>query len=273
MRTSCKIIEDLLPIYHDGVCSDESGMLVEEHLKECPDCGRILASLRGEIELEKADPADDLKPLADIQQRINKEKKRCGRRNALIAALVVIILIPLLWLSWNQFRQSGICFTNMYEYRIGNEFMKQLADGNYEKAYEYVDLEEIREEWLRTWFDNETLSNLESDGLAKFCEYGRALEETGGIDSYEYVGITICSIDTNGEKEYRLVFNVQIGDKTEIFHIDASQGGIDSFGNQGSFIDDPLAQFSMWSEYLWQDYEGCYFDTNLNQYVYDTEEP
>ena len=36
MKTSCKIIEDLLPMYHDGICSDESAVLIEEHLRECP---------------------------------------------------------------------------------------------------------------------------------------------------------------------------------------------------------------------------------------------
>ena len=35
MKTSCKIIEDLLPMYHDGICSEESAVLIEEHLKEC----------------------------------------------------------------------------------------------------------------------------------------------------------------------------------------------------------------------------------------------
>ena len=29
MKLSCKVIEDMLPIYYDGVCSDESATLVE----------------------------------------------------------------------------------------------------------------------------------------------------------------------------------------------------------------------------------------------------
>ena len=57
MKTSCKIIEDLLPMYHDGICSEESSDLIEEHLRECPNCSQILASLRGEIQLEKDIPA------------------------------------------------------------------------------------------------------------------------------------------------------------------------------------------------------------------------
>ena len=273
MKTSCKIIEDLLPMYHDGICSEESAALIEEHLHECPNCSQILASLRGEIEFETAHPANDLKPLEEIQQRISREKKRFGRRNALIAAVLVIAIIPIFWLGWNQFTGSGICFTNVYEYRIGHKFMRHLSEGNYEKAYEYVNIDVIRERWLQTWFDEDKLIDLKSDGQAMFCAYGQKLEEAGGIDSYKYVGIHKGGIDEQGGVWYRLVFNIQVGDRSETFSVDVSQGGVDTFGGHGSFWDDPLAQFSLWHEYLWQDYEGCYFDPDLKQYVYyDKEE-
>jgi len=45
-----------------------------------------------------------------------------------------------------------------------------------------------------------------------------------------------------------------------------SDDGVEHFSGGGSFVDDPLAQFSIWSEYLWQDYEGCYFDPELGEY-------
>ena len=96
MKTSCKIIEDLLPMYHDGICSEESSDLIEEHLRECPNCSQILASLRGEIQLEKDIPADDLKPLEEIHHQITKEKKRSGRKGAIVA-LSVLAAIFLIW--------------------------------------------------------------------------------------------------------------------------------------------------------------------------------
>ena len=33
-----EIVMDLLPLYHDGVCSAASRAAVEEHLKECEVC-------------------------------------------------------------------------------------------------------------------------------------------------------------------------------------------------------------------------------------------
>ena len=35
---NCNIIQDLLPLYRDGICSDESIQAVEEHLETCTDC-------------------------------------------------------------------------------------------------------------------------------------------------------------------------------------------------------------------------------------------
>ena len=98
MKISCKIIEDLLPIYHDGICSEESAAMVEGHLKECPKCAEILASLNGEFELEKPQSADELKPLAGIREQITREKKRSGRRGAIIT-LSVFVSVFVLWLS------------------------------------------------------------------------------------------------------------------------------------------------------------------------------
>ena len=42
MRLNCKVIEDLLPLYLDNVCSDETKIIVEEHLKECEECKKLI---------------------------------------------------------------------------------------------------------------------------------------------------------------------------------------------------------------------------------------
>ena len=38
MKYPCDLIRDWLPLYQDGVCSEESRAAVEEHLRECPSC-------------------------------------------------------------------------------------------------------------------------------------------------------------------------------------------------------------------------------------------
>ena len=35
MKYSCDVIKDLLPLFHDDVCSDDTKKVVNEHLNEC----------------------------------------------------------------------------------------------------------------------------------------------------------------------------------------------------------------------------------------------
>ena len=46
MRFECDVIEDLLPLYRDGACSEASTRAVEEHIKECSKCAKILEELK-----------------------------------------------------------------------------------------------------------------------------------------------------------------------------------------------------------------------------------
>ena len=46
MKISCDVIMDLLPLYHDGVCAENSKKIVEEHIAECESCKGVLDRLR-----------------------------------------------------------------------------------------------------------------------------------------------------------------------------------------------------------------------------------
>ncbi len=51
---NCDIIKDLIPLYIDGVCSDESRYTVETHLTKCEDCKALYEAMATPIETEKA---------------------------------------------------------------------------------------------------------------------------------------------------------------------------------------------------------------------------
>ena len=65
MKYPCSLIQDLLPLYHDGVCSEESSKIIENHLSECSSCKDYYNSLceadeiftvpqNAELEMKKA---------------------------------------------------------------------------------------------------------------------------------------------------------------------------------------------------------------------------
>lgn len=60
MRIACEVVKDLLPLYHDRICSDNSRTLVEEHLSECGDCKNEMERLKNNtldrrIQMERND--------------------------------------------------------------------------------------------------------------------------------------------------------------------------------------------------------------------------
>jgi hypothetical protein len=89
MSKQCKIIEDLLPLYHDGVCSEESKQMIEEHLSQCEECRNLLSKIDGEIVSPAKD--EDVKMLEGISKAVRK-----GRKKALIAGISITLVAFLL---------------------------------------------------------------------------------------------------------------------------------------------------------------------------------
>ena len=58
MRMNCEIIQDLIPVYHDGIASEETSRAMRLHLKNCPDCRRYYAQYCRSMQLELAAEAE-----------------------------------------------------------------------------------------------------------------------------------------------------------------------------------------------------------------------
>lgn len=86
---NCNIVRDLLPLYHDGVCSEESRTAVEEHLTNCAACRQILADMDAPLPAaeEKRTEED-----AAVVERIAQEWRRLWRRTLLTGTAAVLIL-------------------------------------------------------------------------------------------------------------------------------------------------------------------------------------
>jgi len=85
----CNIVQDLLPLYHDGVCSDESRAYVEAHLTSCAACTQYLKSL-------DEDATDEAlkKETHDILKRHAFHEKTLAVKTGII--LAAILMLPVL---------------------------------------------------------------------------------------------------------------------------------------------------------------------------------
>lgn len=91
MRLPCNVIEDMLPMYYDGVCSAESAAFVEEHLKDCARCSIVLSDLRSGMDIRET-AEDDLKPLNEIERQWKKSRRIFIVRGICIALVALLLL-------------------------------------------------------------------------------------------------------------------------------------------------------------------------------------
>lgn len=70
-KYNCELIQDLLPLYRDGICSTFSRTVVEEHLQECGCCARIMAQLKNDdLETKLVREKDNI-----LKNHFKKERK------------------------------------------------------------------------------------------------------------------------------------------------------------------------------------------------------
>lgn len=56
---NCEVVQDLLPLYIDNVCSDESRRVVAEHLESCDVCKKLYEDMRHPVEQDLSEPELD----------------------------------------------------------------------------------------------------------------------------------------------------------------------------------------------------------------------
>ena len=98
MKVSCEIIKDLLPLYHDGVCSNESRQMVEEHLSECEKCRLELKAIDNMLTIPNTKQnLDDAKAVKELSKKWKYSLTKSMMYGALVAFLVNNIAWVYLW--------------------------------------------------------------------------------------------------------------------------------------------------------------------------------
>ena len=118
------IIFDLLPLYHDGVCSAASRAAVEAHLKACGTCREALLEMDAPLPAaEEQKNAADGAVVKGMSEAWKKEKWKARLKGAAIAAAVCLLLVG----AWLAATQLFIFPVDPATIEITD--VRQLADG------------------------------------------------------------------------------------------------------------------------------------------------
>ena len=158
MKTNCDIIQDLLPLYCDNVCSEESKHAVEDHIQECEQCRNDLMQMQKEVK-EQAPKLDEKKVVKSAKSAWNKKKTI-----AFVAGCLAVLLIISVGIV------AGLTFHIAYSVD-GNDYEAMAKHAQKYRDYGELTIEQvaIRGNYLAALCKNEDgewlMYEFERDGL------------------------------------------------------------------------------------------------------------
>ena len=93
MKLTCNMMDDLLPLYIEEACAEDSRLAVEEHLSQCiPCCSKLERMQKQIMESESAPPQN----MTDVyRKKVRRYKTRRIFLSVLQTILVLFIAVPL----------------------------------------------------------------------------------------------------------------------------------------------------------------------------------
>lgn len=187
----CNIARDLLPLYYDGLCSDETRGQLKEHMEHCEECRKLMQSLKAEQPLTEGDGEWDqhIKPLKKIRRKLR-------RKNALIVVCMCFLLLLAAGtavLTYGQIARKGISFEWLWEAARFRHIGRQFAGGDIEPLYEALSggyrLRDAESGVVRLAYEDEASYDRDMKAviLEKYHQYfdGKELAYKG-IEAIEY---------------------------------------------------------------------------------------
>ncbi len=118
MKLNCSIVEDLLPLYLEELCSEESKSALEEHLRECHSCSEKFARMKNGQIIPHTETSETKPLIQDYAKKVRHHRICAGISIAFICLLAICALTIL-----------GLTLLDMR--RAANPPIYELEDGVY----------------------------------------------------------------------------------------------------------------------------------------------
>ena len=98
MNQHCEVIRDLMPLYVDQICSEDTCILIENHLRECPQCREILENLR----YSSQEVSEERIKETELARRIMKKARRKVWLRSITALVLTLLIVCFAVLTINE---------------------------------------------------------------------------------------------------------------------------------------------------------------------------
>lgn len=156
MKNECDIVCDLLFSYNDGILSNTSKELVEEHLKKCEKCKKNLEEIKQEN--NQKNQVKEIDFFKSIKKKINK-------RNVIILVVCIILMIVVLFnlQVYNNYNEVASTMEVYLKDDITKQQIENIKNKIIEKSnnieIEYVSKEKALEIFKNNLGENRNLLN------------------------------------------------------------------------------------------------------------------
>lgn len=133
MDVTCNVIEDLLPLYADGICSEDTKTIIEHHTAVCPECREKLSAMTAKLEKkEKKGKAEN--PF----KKVKNHYLRLVAVTLLVCAIVIVPAGGVWYLSTNTYYSNGYTWSSLEMETKINRLCKLIKKGKYREFLDQV---------------------------------------------------------------------------------------------------------------------------------------
>lgn len=147
-KISCDIIQDILPLYYDDVCSAESRKMIEEHIQECEVCSNMLRQLKSEYTVsvkEREENKEGGAVLGKIAHSWNHSLLKSFLIGILITAIVLSIIIVSVYKRSNDDYSAFValaCAAEEYNEEVDVGYLSLVVDTPYGSVIKRIKVED-----------------------------------------------------------------------------------------------------------------------------------
>lgn len=142
---TCEMIQDLIPLCSEDLCSADSKAAVEAHIQECENCRKLYSELPQEAAPQKTNIPDEAKVFRKIGHQMKKNRILSGILLVLLAALLGVTG----YLGYGQIvkdygRQSFETVSETLRFR---KLAKQIGKGDFSELVRKISTDSFGDIW------------------------------------------------------------------------------------------------------------------------------
>lgn len=184
MKVTCNIIRDVLPLYVENMVSDDTSLMIEEHIEGCQDCTNYL----NEIKTSSNPPIDtDISPLLKIKSTLRKKKIKTAIMSIMLSIIIGVILIAFLTApEYIPYSEKSVVISEIEDGTVLAIFTDQVSgfninsyptDDNTGYIYHITTWDNIWNQRINVSRGNNTVLNTNDENVVAVYYYQTNLED------------------------------------------------------------------------------------------------